>query len=297
MNLLLIDGNNLAHRVHWTHKHLSRDNMPVSVLYGFFRSLVGLKRKFPDRMVVVAWDGGYTRRLDESRQAMAKGLIPSVYKSNRPKFGDPDADIPPHIQNIHIQMPSLKEALKFARVMQVYVDGVEADDVICTYCATNPDGNAVVVTSDHDYYQIITKRVAVYDAMKQDFWTYEKFTEEYGFEPRLWVDVGAMAGDTSDEIHGVPGIGEVYATKFVKQYGDIDSILAGLRAKVKLSAKETLVIEHEERMRVAKSLKAMDCITGIPAPKVAPRKPAPLIEWFKQMKFDSLAHEAWRLCE
>ena len=194
MKLLLIDGNNTAHRVHWTHRQLVRDGMPVSLLYGFFRTLISLKKRFPGHLPIIAWDGGYARRLKESEAAVADGIIPTAYKSNRHKMSDPDADIPPDVKCVHEQMPPLKEALKLARVMQVQVDGVEADDLIATYCKTNTDNN-VIITSDHDYYQLIGDNTEIYDDMKTTHWNRKSFVESYGFDPAFWVDVGALMGD------------------------------------------------------------------------------------------------------
>ena len=155
----------------------------------------------------------------------------------------------------------------------------------------NATGHNVIITSDHDYYQLINEYTEIYDSMKSTYWTRQSFVDAYGFDPILWVDVGALMGDSGDEIHGVPGIGEVNATKLVKEYGCIDNVLAGLRAKEKRGKKEQAVLDHEKRLKLAYSLKRMDIIENIPSPKAAPKRPEPLMLWFQQMKFDSLIHE------
>jgi len=295
MNLLLIDGNNLAFRVHWTHKKLTSKGVPVSLLYGFFRSLVALRKKFPNYFPVVAWDGVYDRRLAESKIAVEEGLIPSEYKANRKR--EPDEALPPDIQCMFEQLPVLKEGLKFARVMQVTRKGVEADDIIYTYAKYNDEngGLNVIVTSDQDYYQVLSENTHVYDAMKTNYWTRKVFIENFGFEPALWVDVGALAGDSSDNIHGVPGVGEKWAVKFVKEYGDVDCVLSGLSCKEKRKKKEQAVLDNEKRLRVARSLKKMDKIDALPGLKCAPRKAEPLLQWFDQFRFETLKPDAWRL--
>jgi DNA polymerase-1 len=291
VKLLLIDGNNTAHRVHYTHRHLARDGVCVSLLYGFFRTLVSLKRKYPGHLPVIAWDGGYARRLAESKVAVEEGIIPSHYKANRPRYDDPHVDIPPDVLNVHEQMPPLREALKFARCMQIQADGIEADDIICTYTKMNATGHNVIITSDHDYYQLINEYTEIYDSMKSTYWTRQSFVDSYGFDPILWVDVGALMGDSGDEIHGVPGIGEVNATKLVKEYGCIDNVLAGLKAKEKRGKKEQAVLDYEKRLKLAYSLKRMDIISDMPSPKAAPKRQEPLAQWFKQFKFDSLMND------
>lgn len=295
MKLLLIDGNNTAHRVHWTHRMLSRDGVCVSLLYGFFKTLISLKRRYPDYLPVIAWDGGYARRLAESKIAVAEGIIPTHYKANRPKLDDPNVDIPPDVLNVHEQMPPLREALKLARCMQAQVDGVEADDVICTYCKRNTAGHNVIITSDHDYYQLINEHTEIFDSMKSTYWTRQAFVEAFGFDPILWVDVGALQGDAGDEIHGVPGIGEVNAAKLVKQYGCIDNVLEGLKAKEKRGKKEQAVLDHEKRLKLAYSLKRMDIISSLPDPRAAPKRPEPLMQWFQQFGFETLKQEVNRL--
>lgn len=273
---------------------LTYEGMPVSLLYGFFASLASLKKKYPSHLFVVAWDGGYDRRAKEANEAVKKGLIPSGYKANRQK---PDEELPPDVEIVHEQIEPLKEALRFARMFQVSVKGVEADDIICTYARQNEasGGSSIIVTSDKDFLQVLTDNIHIHDAMKSTYWTRQEFLSSYGFEPSLWVDVGALMGDKSDNIHGVPGIGEKYATKFVKEYGNLENILKELRNKEKIKKKEQAVLDNEEVLRLAYSLKQMDEIPGLPQPRCAPRKPEPLLEWFKQFNFESLYQYAPRL--
>jgi len=292
--LLLIDGNNLAFRVHWTHRTLTLDDMPVSLLYGFFRSLIGLRKKFQDHFIIVAWDSRSARREAESQKGVEDGLIPSGYKARR---HDPEADINPDVECMLEQMDALREALNLARVLQVRVEGYEADDVIYSYVKQNEEqgGESIVITSDQDYYQLLSPSSHIFDAMKTNYWTEKVFVDSYGFAPPLWVDCGALMGDKSDEIHGVPGVGEKYATKFIKEYGDIDGVLKGLAEKKKRGKKEQAVLDHEKRLRLAKSLKQMDMVPGLPKLRCAKRASEPLMEWFSQFQFESLKADAWRL--
>lgn len=292
MKLLLIDGNNLAFRVHWTHRNLTYNKMSVSLLYGFFRSLISLKKQFPDHFFIIAWDGGYERRLKESEEAVSKGIIKSSYKANRREV----KEIDPLIANMFEQMQPLREALQLVKVLQITVKGCEGDDIINTYVKNNKDDENLIVTSDKDFYQLLSDKTSIYDAMKSNLWTRKNFIDGYGFEPELWVDVGALMGDKGDNIIGVNGIGEVWATKLVKEFGNIDQIFIGLKNKTKLSAKEKLVLENTEVIYLAKSLKKMDYIENIPAIKMAPRNVNSITQWMKQFKFDSLLSEAWRLC-
>jgi 5'-3' exonuclease len=192
-DLLLIDGNNLAHRVFWTHRQLSYNNKSVSLLYGFFRSLIYLQKEFPQRFVVIAWDNKSERRMRESAEGVAKGIIPSEYKANRKREPD-EEDV---FKDMREQIPILREGLNLTKVLQVKVDGYEADDVLYTYALQNNEagGDTIIVTSDRDYYQLLSPKIRVFDAMNQEMWTAERFTAEWGYEPAKWVELGAICGD------------------------------------------------------------------------------------------------------
>jgi len=262
--LLLIDANNLAFRVAWSHRELSFQGSPVSVLFGFFKSLIRFKRDFPDYFTVVVWDAGHKRRDEESSRGVQAGIIDSTYKSNRRKE---DEETPPDVQVILDQIDQLREeALPLVKVLQAEVDGCEADDVAYTYAMNNlkAGGQTTIVTSDKDYYQLLGKGITVFDAMKDEVWNRTRFTEEFGFEPELWVDAGALMGDKGDNIIGVPGIGPVNACNLIREYGTYDKVIAGLQAKPKRGKKEEEILKHIERIRLAYSLKKMDMVPFVP---------------------------------
>jgi DNA polymerase-1 len=294
--VLLIDANNLAFRVHWSHRNLTHDGVPVSLIYGFMRSMISFRRRFEEYFPVIVWDSKSQRRIAESSDAVSRGIIDSAYKENR-KIQD-DEDIDPMFDSLFQQIQPLKEGLNLCRVMQVVVDGYEADDVIHTYAKQNSEKNieSLMVTSDKDYYQILKyPKTSIYDAMKSTYWTKEIFIKEYGIDPSCWVDVGALAGDASDNIHGVPGVGLSWAVKFIKEYGDLDGVFNGIKAKEKRKKKEQSVLDHHERVMIAKSLKQMDVVDGLPSYRSAPRKVEPIKEWFRNYMFNSLIIDAWRL--
>ena len=290
--LLLVDGNNMCHRVYWTHQGLSYKGKSTGVMYGFFRQLVHLHKDYPDHFRVVAWDGGYARRLDESKKAVEAGVIPSAYKENRK---DRDQD---ELEEIREQMRQLREILEMVKCIQVRMDGVEADDVINTYAdyASWWGGEAVVVSSDKDFYQVLKPGVKVYDAMKSEVWTDERFRTEFAFSPSLWVDAGAIMGDAGDNIHGAEGWGPVTTFKYVREFGGMDAVVAAVAAKAKRNKKEEELVRSGEKLKLARSLKQMDVIPGLPRPRVLrPRDKAVLEKHFIDMGFVSLLKDAWRL--
>lgn len=298
LKLLLIDGNNMCHRVFWSHSGLSFKGNATGVLYGFYRQLISLQKDYPDHFRIIAWDRGSARRLEESKQAVTAGIVPEHYKQSRREAA---ADKKEEMQEMFDQMDQLKVQLEKIRCIQAVVPGVEADDVIYTYCeyAKKWGGEAVVVSSDGDFLQVLSPGVRVYDAVKQEMWTEERFIAEFGFPPSLWVDVGALVGEvgkSKDNIFGVDGWGPVTANKYVKQYGDIESIIAAVQSKEKKSKSEQKLLDSIPRARLAKSLKKMDIIPDLPRPRICRTIDQKEIEaLFLEFGMASLLKDAWRL--
>jgi len=313
--LLLIDGNNMCHRLFWAARTrqkgkkgegdgLTYKGRCVEVIYGFFRQLIHLHKRYPDYFPIIAWDAGYTRRLEESQAAVAAGLIPSAYKSTRPKRGevndDPDAiDMEPLFE----QMEELQvNGLNWVRCLQVMIPGVEADDILHTYARTYADwdGRSVIISSDGDFYQVIDDNTTLYHPVKKELWTKERFTMEFGFAPYLWVDAGAIIGEigkSKDNIFGVDGWGPTTACKYVREHGDIDAIKAVIEAKPekKRGKRERDFLEQWERLLLAWSLKKMDMLPDLPKPRCPPRDEKAVRKYFLEWSFASILKEAWRL--
>lgn len=308
--LLLIDANNMCHRVFWAKKNpknkgggLSHNGLMVDVLYGFFRQLIHLNKKYPDHFPIIAWDRGYARRLAESRDAVEKGIIPSAYKQPREearKKKEAEGEDEDY-QSLMEQMEQVRDGLEFIKCLQVTVKGFEADDIIHTYARTYADwdGESVIVSTDKDFYQVIDDSTTIYDAMKKEVWTRERFEMEFGFSPHLWVDAGAIMGEigpSKDNIFGVDGWGPKTACQYVREHGDIDAIITVLEAKKKRGKKEQTFIDQLIRLRLAKSLKQMDMMPNLPKPRaLRHNSEESLKQFFIDWGFVSLLKDAWRL--
>jgi 5'-3' exonuclease len=296
--LLLIDGNNMAHRVFWANKNLSYRGRHTGVLYGFFRQLISLHKMYPNHFRVIAWDGGYHRRRDESQKAVEAGLIPLGYKQNRVIDKD-DHEKLAQRESIMEQMEQLRtEALPMIRCLQVWIKGVEADDILNSYAKNNDkwDGESVIVSSDQDFYQCVSPNTVVYDAMKKENWSDERLRMEFGFGPEKWVDAGAIMGDKSDNIIGVEGWGPVTACKYVREHGGVSEIMEMLKAKQKRGKKEQTFVDSAEILKLALSLKMMDVIEGLPKPRVCHEISDEAIKaYFLEFGFASLLKDIRRL--
>lgn len=305
--LLLIDGNNMCHRAFWANRAQKRTGIGLSykgkcvdVLFGVFRQLIHLHKQYPDYFRIIAWDSGYARRLAESQEAVKNGIIPSEYKATRPKRGEPSKD-GVDLEPLFDQMDELRDrGLHLVRGMQVKIDGVEADDILFTYAKTYEQwgGKSVIVSSDHDFFQALDSSISIYNPLKQEVLTAEQFEVEYGFHPRLWVDMGAIMGEigpTKDNIFGIDGWGEVTACKYVREFGDTDAITAAIKAKPKIGKKEEVFLAQSVRLALAKSLKKMDIIPNVPKPRCPPLSEEELKKYWFEWSFASLIKEAWRL--
>ena len=312
--LLLIDGNNMCHRLFWaarskmrgkaggasdTLKHKGRC---VDVIYGFMRQLIHLHKKYPDHFRVIAWDAGYSRRLAESQSGVEAGIIPSAYKSTRPKRGD-ERDDGIDMEELFEQMEEIQvNSLNLVKCLQVMIKGVEADDILYTYARTYADwdGQSVIVSTDGDLFQAIDSNTMLYNPIKKELWTNERFQMEFGFSPYLWADAGGIMGEigkSKDNIFGVDGWGPTTACKYVREHGDIDAIKAAIEAKdeKKRGKREKDYLKQWERLQLAKSLKQMDILPNLPKPRCPPRDAKDVRKYFLEWSFASILKEDWRL--
>ena len=230
MEYLLIDGNNLAIRSAFANDYMTNsDGISSGSHYGFFNSLLNLKNRFSKCQMLVVWDSSSKRRKEETVEAVKKGLIKEAYKANRKK-DEPPKPLADWFATGH----HLKNALGTTGIPQITVRGFEADDVIASYCELLKDNHKViVVTSDHDYYQLLDDNAIVWDGMKEDYITKETFKEEFGLDPKQHVDVGALMGDSGDNIFGIPGWGEKTAISAIQKEGSWEKLIDSLEEKYK----------------------------------------------------------------
>lgn len=220
MKYLIIDGNNLGVRNAFANSELTNEEgVPSGVHYGFFNSIIKLMDQFPDRKALIAWDGKSKRRIQETQLGVEKGLIKSGYKENRTSDRQ-------EIKDFYNQLPYLKRALNKAGIAQITLKDFEADDVIASYCKKLRDENDImVVTSDKDYFQILHENVKLWDGMKGQLTEISSWQQNNNITPSQYIDVGALMGDTSDNIFGIPGWGEKTALKSIQKYKKWESVI------------------------------------------------------------------------
>lgn len=265
--LLLIDGNNLAWKAAYAYNLSTSSGVDTSAIAGFFLQLVSIFEKRRPKTVVV-WDGGHPERTCLAQAAVEKGLIVSGYKENR---GEQKAKM----SGMSEQLAAIEELLSHTDLLQLRIPDREADDVIASYCEKFKNSHYVICfTCDKDYFQLLDDSVAVVSRLKgeETIHTKESFMEEYGIEPWQWVEVGALAGDSSDNIHGVPGCGEKTALDLIKKYSTAKMAVQVCQqrlAPLRASCPDVTDPDELAEIRAMKGNAFKECIPGMPFSGVA----------------------------
>ena len=212
----VIDGNSLMHRAfHAVPPTMNApDGRPTNAIFGFLNMFLKMIDAFNPDGVVVAFDKGKPRVRME--------MLPQ-YKAQRPPM-DPD---------LHAQFPMIKELLTALNVPILQSEGWEGDDILGTMARLGEEAGCdmLLVTGDRDMYQLVTEHVNVVSTRKGlsdvAIMTPESVDDLYhGITPALVPDFYGLKGDTSDNIHGVPGIGPKKASALIAQYGSLDEVIA-----------------------------------------------------------------------
>ena len=215
MKLLVLDGNSIANKAFYgVHSLNAPDGTPTNAVHGFLNMLTRLKNDYNPDAVCVTFDlpgPTFRHKADEN------------YKANRHPMPDDFA----------VQMPILKELILNLGLNIYELAGYEADDVIGTIAKKCEDKGweCIIATGDRDQFQLLTDNISMcYLGKDNILYTPEKFKEQFGFEPINLIDYKAIAGDSSDNYPGVPGIGDKGATELVSGYSTLDNIYANIES-------------------------------------------------------------------
>jgi len=211
--LALIDGNSVAYRAFYALPEdlATKSGQVTNAVFGFTRMLIRLLKDYHPDGIAVAWD--------VSRQTFRTESYPE-YKAQREKAPD-------HFRS---QLPLIDEVLQTLHVSQLREEGFEADDLIATLTrqAVAADWDVLIVTGDRDAFQLIEGPVKVVYTRRgiSDIVLADEgyVMERYGIRPDQYVEYAALRGDTSDNLPGVPGVGEKTASRLISDYGDLDNL-------------------------------------------------------------------------
>src|ERR687896_217627 len=242
--LFLIDGNSLAYRAFFAlpESIATSDGRPTNAIFGFASMLVKILTDHGDVPTVVVWDAGMSGRKEISPDYKAQ-------RSSRPSL-------------LKEQWPHLAPLVEAFGYPNVAVEGYEADDVIAALVeqARGQGIPVMVVTGDRDAYQLVTDGVRVMTTSRgiTDTKVYDRqgVIDRYGIPPELIPDFIGLKGDTSDNIPGVPGIGDKTASELLQRFGDLDTVLGSVDEISGAKRKQNL-IEHADAARLSKQLATM----------------------------------------
>ena len=233
----LVDGSGYIFRAFYGIPNLtSPDGVPVNAVYGFTNMFLRLTQNIPCDYSLVLFDA--------KRQNFRNEFFPE-YKGTRKEI--PEELIP--------QFPIIREAVKALNLNQLEMEGYEADDLIATYAeqALNKGYEVVVVSADKDLMQLIRPGVRFYDPMKDKFFTPEDVKEKFGVYPDKVVDVQALAGDSIDNVPGVPGIGLKTAAQLVNEFGSLQEVL-DRAGEIKQNKRRETLLENRENALISLQL-------------------------------------------
>jgi DNA polymerase-1 len=242
--LFLIDGNSLAYRAFFAlpESIATSDGRPTNAIFGFASMLVKILTDHGDVPTVVVWDAGMSGRKDISPDYKAQ-------RSSRPDL-------------LKQQWPHLAPLVEAFGYPNIAVEGYEADDVIAALTErARADGIPVmVVTGDRDAYQLVGDGVRIMTTSRgiTDTKVYDRqgVIDRYGIPPELVPDFIGLKGDTSDNIPGVPGIGDKTAAELLQRFGSLEGVLASVDQISGAKRKQNLT-EHAEDARISKRLATM----------------------------------------
>jgi DNA polymerase-1 len=247
--LILIDGSAYIFRAFHALPPMNRkDGTPVNAVYGFTNMVMKLISDMaPDSAIVV---------LDQARTTFRNDIYPD-YKANR---GDPPEELIP-------QFPLIRDATRALNLPMAEMEGFEADDLIAAYAKMGVEGgmDVVIVSSDKDLMQLIRPGVTMLDPMKQKTIGPDQVVERFGVGPDRVIDVQALAGDSTDNVPGVPGIGVKTAAELINAYGDLDTLLAKAE-EIKQPKRRENLVNHAEMARLSRQLVTLDDKAPVPIP-------------------------------
>lgn len=247
--LLILDGNSLMNRAFYALPPLTNsEGLHTNALYGFTNMLLKMKEEIVPDYIVCTFD----RKAPTFRHEEYKD-----YKAGRKKMPD----------ELSEQFPVLKDILNLLAIDIFEIDGFEADDLIGTLAkfAEKKEIEVYIVTGDRDALQLASDNIKVVINKKgmteKEIYDKERMTQEFGVTPTQFIDVKGLMGDSSDNIPGVPGIGEKTAFKLIKEYGSIENVLLNIDNISGNKIKENLR-EYSEQAIFSKKLATI--ITEVP---------------------------------
>jgi len=279
-HLYLIDGSGYIFRAYHALPPLTRksDGLPIGAVHGFCAMLNKLLRETnagekPTHLAVI---------FDKSGRSFRNDIYPD-YKANRP---DPPADLVP-------QFGLIRQATRAFNVPCIEQENFEADDLIATYARQAVEKGATVriISSDKDLMQLVRDGVTLLDTMKDKEIGEAEVKEKFGVPPAKVIEVQSLAGDSVDNIPGVPGIGVKTGAQLIEEYGDLENLLKHAE-EIKQPKRREHLIAYADQARVSHELVTLKDDVKVETPiddfAVTSPDPAQLVGFLKALEFTTL---------
>ncbi len=279
-HVFLIDGSGYIFRAYHALPPLTRpsDGLPVGAVHGFCNMLWKLLRDTSDEFEPTH----FAVIFDYSGKSFRNDIYPE-YKAHRP----------PAPEDLVPQFPIIRDATRSFNVACIEKEGFEADDLIATYTrqAVEAGGDVTIVSSDKDLMQLVGPGVVMVDTMKNKRIGPEEVVERFGLGPDKVIEIQALAGDSSDNVPGVPGIGVKTAAQLISEYGDLETLLANASG-IKQNKRRENLIEFADQARISKELVTLrqDVPVDVPLEETGVREPVAeeILGFLAQMEFTTL---------
>ena len=217
--VIIIDAYNLFTRHYIAHPGMSKNGDQIGGVVGFFNNVIRLVERINPEHIYIIWESGGSKR--------KRDLYPEYKKGRRPaKMNRYYEDIPDSIENRNYQIKTLISLLDNFPITQIYVEDAEADDAIgymAKYKLSNQ--NKIVISSDHDFYQLISEKLIIWSPTLKAFVNDKKVIERFGIHPNNFCLAKSISGDSSDNIPGIKGISFKTLSKYFPKFLDEDDYL------------------------------------------------------------------------
>ena len=271
----LIDGTAYIHRAYHAIRSLSNSKgFPTNAVFGFTRMLIKLiQDKSPE----------YVAMFFDSKGPTFRHEIFSDYKANRPPMAD----------DMAVQIPFIKDVTRGFNIPIYEMSGYEADDLIGTVAqkAVTQGFSVIMVTGDKDFVQLVTDRITIWDPMKDETIDHETVVRKNGLEPGQMLDVLGLAGDSSDNIPGVPGVGPKTAITLLKSFSNMDTLYDRIH-EVKAPKQREKLLAYKDQALMSRELAKINTHApidiDIAAFQLDPPDNEALAKIFKELEFRQL---------
>lgn len=282
-HLFLVDGSAYIFRAYHALPPLTRksDGLPMGAVSGYCNMLWKLLQEARDTSVGVV-PTHFAVIFDYSSTTFRNEIYPE-YKANR--------DAPP--EDLRPQFGLIRQATEAFNVPCIEKQGYEADDLIATYAreAAEIGADVTIISSDKDLMQLINDNVIMYDTMKDRRIGNNEVVEKFGVGPEKMIDLQSLAGDSTDNVPGVPGIGPKIAAQLLEEYNTLEELLERA-GEIKQNKRRENLIEFADQARISKRLVTLDQNTPLDAPLddffLEPVNGPKLISYLKGMELTSL---------